>query len=72
MKYVVKVAGMNCHHCERRVENASLSMKGVTKAKASFEEGTVIIESKKELNDIVLAEKIESAGYHYLSMEDKK
>ena len=44
MKTEFKVSGMTCGGCERSVQNALTSHKGVTAAKADRTSGTVAVE----------------------------
>ena len=52
-----------CGRCEKRIENALGDIKGVKNVKANHEEGTVKIESKKEIDMDVVKEKIENLGF---------
>lgn len=58
----LNVEGMMCGGCEKRIENALGDIKGVKNVKANHEEGTVKIESKKEIDMDVVKEKIENLG----------
>ena len=60
---VLKVEGMSCGGCEKRIENAVGDIKNVKKVEANHEDGTVKIESKKELDMEEVKEKIENLGY---------
>ena len=59
----LNVEGMMCGGCEKRIENALGDIKGVKNVKAKHEEGTVKIESKKEIDMDVVKEKIENLGF---------
>ena len=59
----LNVEGMMCGGCENRIENALGDIKGVKNVKANHEEGTVKIESKKEIDMDVVKEKIENLGF---------
>ena len=60
---VLNVEGMMCAGCEKRIENGLSTLKGVKKVKANHEDGTVKIESKKEVNMDKVKEKIENLGF---------
>ena len=59
----LNVEGMMCGGCEKRIENALGDIKVVKNVKANHEEGTVKIESKKEIDMDVVKEKIENLGF---------
>lgn len=59
----LNVEGMMCGGCEKRIENALGDIKGVKKVKANHEDGTVKIETKKELDMEEVKEKIENLGF---------
>lgn len=59
----LNVEGMMCGGCEKRIENALGDIKGVKNVKANHEEGTVKIESKKEIDMDVVKGKIENLGF---------
>ena len=60
---ILNVEGMVCGGCEKRVENALGDIKGIKKVKANHEDGTVKMESKKEIDMNVVKEKIENLGF---------
>ena len=55
----VKVAGMSCQHCVKRVDNALKDVAGVVSAKVSL--GEVVIDGN--VSQEVIKETIEDAGY---------
>ena len=64
MRKKLKVEGMSCEHCKKRVENALLEIEGVSEVIVLLEDGTVEI----DFNDAVLGEDaiiaaIDNAGY---------
>jgi copper chaperone len=48
----IKVHGMMCHHCSRRVEEAIKSIKGVEEVKLNLEDGTVIISGDFDIDKV--------------------
>ncbi|MCR4728394.1 MAG: heavy-metal-associated domain-containing protein [Lachnospiraceae bacterium] len=68
--YVLKVDGMHCSNCARRVENAFNSETG-NWAKADVEKKEVLLLSKKEESEEKLMKTVASAGYTMLSCERK-
>lgn len=61
-KIVLKVKGMMCEHCVRRVQDAALSVEGVTEAVASLKEKNVTI-SASNADVEKIKKNIREAGY---------
>ena len=55
----VKIAGMSCQHCVKRVDNALKDLQGVVSAKVSV--GEAIIDGN--VSQDLVKETIEDAGY---------
>lgn len=68
--YELRVDGMHCSNCARRVENAFNSQDGLW-ALADIGEKTVTLRSKKALDDSYCRELVSGAGYTLLSMKQK-
>ena len=64
----IRIGGMTCANCAKRVDNAFNSMDGVL-AKADFAEGSVTVRMKKEHPDTRLKEVVQSAGYFAAGIE---
>lgn len=60
---VIKVEGMVCNGCEKRVQNALKTLEGIEKVDADHTNGTVTITSKNEVEENVIKEKIEDIGF---------
>ena len=64
MKTEFRVEGMTCGGCERSVQNALTSHKGVTTAKADRVSGTVAVEfDTAQIEPSALAKAITAAGF---------
>ncbi len=61
MTITLKIEGMMCPHCEKRVKDTLESIEGVKKATVSHEEGNAVIEGEVERELLVGA--IEAQGY---------
>ena len=44
-KIIIEVSGMSCSHCEKTVEDAAMSVNGVSKAKADAKKGTLVLKA---------------------------
>ena len=67
--YELRVDGMHCSNCARRVENAFNSTEGLW-ATADVGEKTVKLRSKMALNESVCWKTVSDAGYTMLSMKE--
>jgi copper chaperone len=60
----LKVAGMACAHCERRVSDALKKLDGVKKASASAKNGEVAVSFDTDRTDVEkIRTAIEQSGY---------
>lgn len=65
-KLYVKIDGMSCSHCAKKIENSLKEVDGVLKVSANLDKKEVIITSKFEIDTNLLCKKIEDLGYKYL------
>lgn len=63
----MKIEGMSCNHCKMRVEGALNAIEGVD-AEVKLDEGTAVINIQGEIEDLVLKNAVEEAGYKVLGM----
>ncbi|HHI97115.1 MAG TPA: heavy-metal-associated domain-containing protein [Thermodesulfatator atlanticus] len=59
----IKIAGMSCEHCVKRVTKALESLPGVTNVKVSLSTGEATFEAPPELSLEEVAKVIAEAGY---------
>ena len=60
--YTLKVEGMMCEHCKKRVEKALSEVKGVKEVTVSLEEKKATVEGKNtDKNQLIKS--VESQGY---------
>ena len=57
------VEGMMCNGCENRVQNALKTIDGVENVVANHVDGTVVVTLNKEIDEVVIKEKLEDIGY---------
>ena len=60
---IIKVNGMKCEHCKKRVETALSKIAGIDKVKVDLKTGNVKITSKTNIPLDILKEVIEDTGY---------
>lgn len=60
---ILKVEGMMCGGCEKRIENAVSMIEGVEKVVANHEEGIVTITANEAVNINTVKEKIQNIGF---------
>lgn len=65
--YTLKVDGMHCSACSRRIENALNSKEGVW-AKVKLENNTVLVHSKSFLEKEYISNLISESGYTLLEL----
>ena len=63
-RMILKVKGMSCAHCERRVSDTLTALPGVSVLKVSAAEEQVLLDmEEKNVSEADLKEAVESAGY---------
>ncbi len=62
-KITIKVNGMVCGGCEKRVKNALENIEGIKKVDANHKKATVTISSADEIETKIIEEKIEDLGF---------
>lgn len=60
---LIKVDGMHCEGCEKRIQNALKNLKEIKKVIANYKKGTVNIILKKEISKVKIKEIIEDIGF---------
>ena len=68
MKKNIIIEGMSCNHCIMAVKNALSELEGISKIEVDLENKRAIIEGEN-LEDEMLKEAIEEAGYDVLEIE---
>ena len=63
MVTVLKIEGMSCQHCQRRVKQALESISGVQSAEVSLEQKTATVSHDENTAKQQLIEAVEDAGY---------
>ncbi len=71
MKKVVLINGMSCEHCQARVEKALNAIDGVV-AKVNLKKNIAVVDLKSEIEDQVLKNAVNGAGYEAVSISDHK
>lgn len=59
----MKVSGMVCGGCEKRVVNALSTIDGVKEVAADHVNGTVLVKADRKIEESILKEKIEDLGF---------
>lgn len=63
MEKTLKIEGMSCGHCSKRVKDALEAVKGVESAEVSHETGLAVVKLDKDVADKVLEKAVVKAGY---------
>lgn len=69
MKKKLIIEGMSCGHCVMHIKNALLEIQGVKNVDVNLNSKTAIVEMEKEVEDTILKEAIDDAGYEMISSE---
>lgn len=68
MKKTIKISGMHCGGCVKRVDAALNAINGVC-AKVDLESATAIVESTSEIGDEVLKDAVEALGFDVIEIK---
>ncbi len=71
MKKEIEINGMNCGHCQMRVEKALGAIPGV-EAKVDLKNRTATVTMANDVPDDVLMEAVRTAGYEPVAVREKK
>ena len=66
-KIELKVEGMHCEGCEKRIINSLSSRNGFLNVKANHEDGTVLIEVEDEITKEEVASMMEDIGFEVVA-----
>ena len=69
MEITIKIEGMMCGHCEKRVKEALEKIEGVSEAAVSHEDGTAVVKLSEGLSPDLLKKAVEEQGYKVISAE---
>ena len=70
MKKQIFIEGMTCGHCSGRVEKALKALDGVVDAKVDLANKNAIIEMNDNIEDSLLKETIDDAGYDVVDIKN--
>lgn len=62
MKIELKVKGMECEGCEKRICNALKQVEGVSDVQASHTDGVVTVDTNADVKEIII-QRIEDLGF---------
>ena len=63
IKKLVEINGMHCEHCQKKVEDTLYSIPEVEEVTVSLSEKNAKITLNEEVNDMMIANLINAAGY---------
>ena len=70
LKKIIKIDGMSCSHCAKKVEDTLLSIDGITKAKVNLKEKIATITLNNNIDNSIIKEKIDALDYKVLDIND--
>lgn len=71
MKTIVKIDGMCCERCAKRVEEKLSVAKNVVSVDVKFKKKIAIIRSREEVFEEEIKQIVNGAGYTFVSMQQK-
>ena len=71
MQKELHISGMTCQHCVRRVQNALQEQDGLSVEQIDLGTGTALINLAKPLDDQLLRQTVEDAGYQLTEIENR-
>lgn len=71
MKKEVRIEGMSCGHCVKRVQNALAEMGGVSNILVDLEGGVAKFDTADDVTDEAIKELIEDAGYDVVEISSR-
>ena len=69
LEKIMKIEGMMCQHCQKRVKKTLEALPQVEEAEVSWQEGTAIVRLNKKLANEVLKKAVEDQEYQVISVE---
>ena len=69
-KLNIKIKGMHCEGCEKRIENALGDIKGVKNVEADYKSGTAVVETKSKIDNKKIEDTIEDLGFKVENIEN--
>lgn len=70
IKKKIKIDGMHCKHCAKKVEDTLLAIDNISKVKVNLEDQSAVITLKEDVKEDILKEKIESLDYKFIKVEE--
>lgn len=59
----IKVKGMHCEGCEKRIKNALEDIRVVKEVEADYKKGVVIVKAKSKIDDRTIEDAIDDLGF---------
>ena len=69
LEKVMKIEGMMCPHCQKRVKKTLEALPQVEEAEVSWQEGTAIVTLARKVDNDILRKAIEDQDYRVISIE---
>ena len=69
-KVIIKVDGMHCEHCAKKVSDAIVKVDGNYKVKVNLKSGEVTITSKNAIDIDNVKENVNETGFTFVSVKE--
>lgn len=63
MEKIVKIEGISCEHCVKRIEKTLQELNGIIKVKVNLKNSEFILKLDNDIDDKLLKKVIEELGY---------
>ncbi len=63
MKKIIKINGMSCEHCKKRVENKLSELEGILNVNVDLDSKIATLEIEKNIDNTLLKDVVEDLGY---------
>lgn len=63
MKKIIKINGMSCEHCKKRVENKLIELEGILNVNVNLDSKIATLEIEKDIDSALLKDIVEDLGY---------
>lgn len=67
---MIKIEGMSCMHCAKKVEDTLKALKGVKQVNVNLEEKNATVVMKQEISNETLKNAVEELGYEVKEIKD--
>ena len=68
-KIIVKIDGMKCDHCAKRIHDSLIKLEGIKSVKVNLEDKNATISYKDNIDIEHVSAVVEEEGFHFVGVE---